>query len=151
LRSAAAGIRQGPRSHAPAAVSRDSRGDPAARREGGDRARRRGQDPAVPAAGAAPGAGPVRLLLCALLALAGLVFASYCVVVIDERQLGFRTVLGVPEAEPLEPGLHLRLPWLHEVETFERRMQRFDSPRHEPQTREGELVRLDYYVLWRIV
>jgi membrane protease subunit HflC len=103
----------------------------------------------------------VRRLLCAVLAVAVGVFASFCVFVIDERQLGFRTLLGMPEPEPLpgvglnqplllEPGLYLRIPGLHRIETFEKRRQRFDSPRHEPQTAQGELIRLDYYVIWRI-
>jgi membrane protease subunit HflC len=92
----------------------------------------------------------VRLLLALLLVLTAAVFASFFVVVIDERQIGFRTLLGVPESESLDPGVHLRVPWLHEVVTFEKRLQRFDSPRHEPQTREGELIRLDYYLIWRI-
>jgi membrane protease subunit HflC len=103
----------------------------------------------------------VRRLLCAVLAVAVGVFASFCVFVVDERQVGFRTLLGIPEPEPLlgvqlnqplllEPGMYLRIPGLHRIETFEKRRQRFDSPRHEPQTAQGELIRLDYYVIWRI-
>jgi membrane protease subunit HflC len=103
----------------------------------------------------------MRRLLCAVLLVAGAVFASFCLVVIDERQIGFRTLLGIPEPEPvlgmqlnqpllLEPGLYLRIPGFHHVDVFEKRRQRFDSPRHEPQTAEGELIRLDYYVIWRV-
>jgi membrane protease subunit HflC len=103
----------------------------------------------------------VRRLLCAVLGLAVIVFASFALVVIDERQIGFRTLLGIPEPAPvlglqlnrpllLEPGVYLRIPGLHQVVTFDKRRQRFDSPRHEPQTAQGELIRLDYYVIWRI-
>jgi membrane protease subunit HflC len=103
----------------------------------------------------------MRRLLCSVLAVAALVFASLCVVVIDERQIGFRTLLGMPEPAPvlgvqlnrpllLEPGVYLRVPGLQQVATFEKRRQRFDSPRHEPQTAQGELIRLEYYVIWRI-
>jgi membrane protease subunit HflC len=96
--------------------------------------------------------------LCLVLGAALVVFGSYCCVVIDERQIGFRTYLGVPEPDPvfglnpllLEPGLYLRVPGVHAVERFDRRRQRFDSPPHEAQTRESELIRLDYYVIWRI-
>ena len=103
----------------------------------------------------------MRWLGCAVLAVAAVVFASFCVLVIDERQIGFRTLMGIPEPRPLlglelnrplllEPGFYLRIPGLHQVTTFDKRRQRFDSPRHEPQTAQGELIRLDYYVIWRI-
>jgi membrane protease subunit HflC len=103
----------------------------------------------------------MRWLLCAVLVVAAFVFASLCTVVIDERQVGFRTLLGIPEPAPLlglrlnqplllEPGLYLRIPGLHRVEFYDKRRQRFDSPRHEPQTGQGELIRLEYYVIWRI-
>jgi membrane protease subunit HflC len=102
----------------------------------------------------------MRRLLCALLLVSGAVFASLCVVVLDEREVGFRTLLGMPEPELLgrslnrplllEPGWYLRIPWLHEITRFDKRRQRFDSPRHEPQTAQGELIRLEYYVIWRI-
>jgi len=103
----------------------------------------------------------MRRLLCAVLGVAAAVFASYCIVVVDERQIGFRTLLGIPDPEPvlgvrlnepllLEPGWYLQVPGLHHVELFDKRRQRFDSPRHEPQTAPGELIRLEYYVIWRI-
>jgi membrane protease subunit HflC len=103
----------------------------------------------------------MRRLLCALLGVALVVFAWYGVVVIDERQIGFRTLLGIPDPEPvlgmrlnepllLEPGWYVQIPGLHHVTTFDKRRQRFDSPRHEPQTAQGELIRLEYYLIWRI-
>jgi len=98
--------------------------------------------------------------LCGLLAIAVAVIASLFVVVIDESQIGFRTLLGMPDAEFLgrsihqpvlrEPGLYLRIPLLHDVRYLDKRRQRFDSPRHEPQTTQGELIRIEYYVIWRI-
>jgi membrane protease subunit HflC len=102
----------------------------------------------------------MRRLLCSLLLLSLAIFASVCLVVLDEREIGFRTLLGMPEPELLgrslnrplllEPGWYVRIPGLHEVTRFEKRRQRFDSPRHEPQTAQGELIRLEYYVIWRI-
>lgn len=102
----------------------------------------------------------MRRFLCALLLITAGVIASLGVIVLDERELGFRTLLGMPESEflgrslnqPLliEPGWYVAIPGLHQVTRFEKRRQRFDSPRHEPQTAQGELVRLEYYVIWRI-
>ena len=66
-----------------------------------------------------------RRLLGVLFLLAGVVFARLCVVILDEREMGFRTVLGDPDprvmgfpinrAELTEPGLYIRIPGLHQL------------------------------------
>ncbi len=56
-------------------------------------------------------------------------FARFCIVILDEREQAFRTLLNQPEPRlmgyslnrPLltEPGLYLRIPGLHQIHRFD--------------------------------
>lgn len=99
----------------------------------------------------------VLLLLLATVAVA----ASFCIVIIDEREVAFRTVLN--ESDPVvlgfhinrpvldRPGWYVRVPFLHQLYRYEKRRMRYD--RGEPlelQTSEKLLIEVDYYAVWRI-
>jgi membrane protease subunit HflC len=91
----------------------------------------------------------VLLLLLATVAVA----AAFCVVVIDERETGFRTLLGRPDplgAVLIEPGLYLRIPGLHSIDIYDKRLQRFDADSQEVQFSDGRLMEVDYFVAYRI-
>lgn len=100
--------------------------------------------------------GLVLLLLVAALA----VGASFCIVVIDEREQGFRTLLSSPEYSlfgvelnrPLldKPGWYLRIPGIHQVYRYEARQLNFDAEPRQLQTTNKLLLEVDYYALWRI-
>lgn len=102
-----------------------------------------------------------RSVVALLVLAAALVFVSFCVIVIDEREQGFRTVLGDPDPEFLgisfnrpvlsEPGLYLRIPGLHEVQRYNRRLQLFNAEAREELYLADQLaVEVDYYVTFRI-
>ena len=96
------------------------------------------------------------LLIVLTLAVASL----FCVVILDEREQAFRTLLNEPEpsvfgislnqANLVEPGWYLRVPFLHEFYRYERRNLHFHSTPHSLNTVDRTLVDVDYYVIWRI-
>ncbi|MEE9279792.1 MAG: protease modulator HflC [Myxococcota bacterium] len=106
----------------------------------------------------------VVLLLLATLGVA----ASFCVVIIDEREVAFRTILnesdmvlpGLGQLNPGsgdrpaildQPGWYIRIPFIHQLYRYEKRRMRYD--RAEPlelQTSEKLLIEVDYYAVWRI-
>ena len=107
-----------------------------------------------------------RLLGFLLLATLG-VAASFCIVIIDEREVAFRTLLN--ESDPVVFGLHVnpgsgdmpavldrprwyvRIPFVHQLYRYEKRRMRYD--RGDPlelQTSEKLLIEVDYYAVWRI-
>jgi len=99
--------------------------------------------------------------LSALLVVLTLAVASlFCVVILDEREQAFRTLLNEPEPRILgfalnrpnlvEPGWYLRVPFLHELYRYDRRNLLFHSTPHSLNTVDRTLVDLDYYVVWRI-
>ena len=97
-------------------------------------------------------------LLLVVLTLA--VASLFCVVILDEREQAFRTLLNEPEPRILglslnrpnltEPGWYLRVPFLHEFYRYDRRNLHYHSTPHSLNTVDRTLVDLDYYVIWRI-
>ncbi len=86
--------------------------------------------------------------------------ALFCVVILDEREQAFRTLLNEPDPKILgvslnqsnlvEPGWYVRIPGLHELYVYDRRNLHFHSLPHSLNTVDRTLVDLDYYVIWRI-
>lgn len=94
-----------------------------------------------------------------LLAAAG-VAASFCVVILDEREQAFRSFLqqadyerfGIRLNEPslTEPGWYLRIPVLHDLRRYEKRLQRYDADPRDLFTSEKLQIKVDYFAMWRI-
>ena len=55
----------------------------------------------------------------------------------------------VVEAD-LEPGLHFKIPFVHEVRRFDARLQVSDAERTEFLTKESKFLIIDAYVMWRV-
>lgn len=96
------------------------------------------------------------LLLVATLAVVSL----FCVVILDERDQAFRTLLNQPEPtffgmalnrpNLLEPGWYIRIPGLHELYRYDRRNRLMRSDPRSLVTVDRTLIDVDYYVIWRI-
>ena len=96
-----------------------------------------------------------RLLVLVLVAAAVVVGLSMRV--LDERQVAFRTLLGDPDpaffpwmaSELVGPAVYLKLPLLHQVDVYDRRIKRFESAQRElPMNQEP--IEIGYFVIWRI-
>jgi len=95
-----------------------------------------------------------------LLAAALVVFALFCVTIIDEREQGFRTfwnqaqptLFGVALNRPnlTEPGWYIVIPVVHQLSRYPRQNILFHSSKRSLNTVERTLVDADYYVVWRI-
>jgi membrane protease subunit HflC len=90
-------------------------------------------------------------------ALAAVVLVAVSLRVLDERQVAFRTLLGDPDpaffpwmkSELVGPAVYLKLPLLHDVDVYDRRIKRFQSDKRElPMNQEP--VEIGYFVIWRI-
>lgn len=101
-----------------------------------------------------------RWLAAVLVLLAGGAFARLCVVILDEREQAFRTLLNEPEfrafgvrlnrPELTEPGVYLRIPGLHQIYLYDRRQLRYDADPRELYTKEKQLIEVDYFAIWQI-
>ena len=88
------------------------------------------------------------------------VVSLFCVVILDEREEAFRTLLNQPEPTVFglalnrpnltEPGWYFRVPGLHEMYRYDRRNRLFHSAPRSLVTVDRTLIDVDYYVIWRI-
>jgi membrane protease subunit HflC len=72
------------------------------------------------------------------------------VVVTREDEQKLILLLGNPRERATQPGLALRLPFLEEVRTFDRRWLHLNSKPRLVQTVDRERIVVDNYVIWRI-
>jgi membrane protease subunit HflC len=94
-----------------------------------------------------------------LLAAFGVV-ASFCIVILDEREQAFRTFLNDPDFKVFgvqlgetvltEPGWYVRIPGLQQLYVYDRRRLRYDAKPRDLYTSEKLLIQVDYYAMWRI-
>jgi membrane protease subunit HflC len=94
------------------------------------------------------------LLLIVAAAMAALVkageFGLGPVVVTREDEQKLILLLKNPRDEATKPGISLRIPFLEEVRTFDRRWLHLNSKARLVQTMDRERVVVDNYVIWRI-
>jgi membrane protease subunit HflC len=69
---------------------------------------------------------------------------------VSEGQLAIKSVGGEIVDADLAPGLHFRLPLVHEVSRFDKRVITQLYRQERFLTREQEQLRVDFYVKWRI-
>jgi membrane protease subunit HflC len=98
-----------------------------------------------------------RLLFLGLVAsavLAALVWAGEIgvgpVVITHEDEMKLVLVFGSPASVQTEPGLSLRMPFVSDVRTFDKRLIYTNAEPLPMQTRDAEQPVIDHYVVWRI-
>lgn len=82
--------------------------------------------------------------------LVALVVVSKSFFVVRENEyaivLQFRDIVGSDYA----PGLHVKIPFMNQVQKFERRVMTRNYPAEQFLTSEGKILNVDFYVKWRI-
>lgn len=84
--------------------------------------------------------------------IAGLVLwaASNSLFIVDQRERALLFQFGELKGESYAPGLHLKLPFVQRVDTFDGRVLTLDNQTENFLTVEKKNVEVDYYVKWRI-
>jgi modulator of FtsH protease HflC len=83
-------------------------------------------------------------LVVAVLLLATSTFA------VRETELAMKLRFGEILRADYKPGLHFKAPFYHEVRKFERRITTRNYPSEQFLTSEGKILRIDFYIKWRI-
>lgn len=71
--------------------------------------------------------------------------------VVDETKQAIVLRLGQPVGDIKKPGLHVRIPILHQVEFFEKRLMDYDAAPAEILTSDKKNLVVDNYAKWRII
>ena len=85
-----------------------------------------------------------------LVVIVGLVFflSAYTV---DQTEQVIITQFGRPVGEPIiEPGLHFKLPFVQQVNSFDKRYLAWDGPMVEMSTKDKTYLQVDTFARWRI-
>lgn len=87
------------------------------------------------------------VLVVAALALFAFSLAAFTV---RETELAIKFRFGQIVRADYEPGLHFMVPFVNNVRKFEKRVITHNYPEEQFLTSEGKILRIDFYVKWRI-
>jgi membrane protease subunit HflC len=83
-----------------------------------------------------------------VLVLVGL--ASTSIFVVDERQRAIKLRFGEVVEADIMPGVHFKVPWVHQVKKFDARLLTLDSKPERFLTVGKKFVEVDSFIKWRI-
>ncbi len=88
----------------------------------------------------------------AVIALAVLMVVSGAIYTVSETEQVIITKFGEPIGKPIvTPGLKFKIPFLHKVNSFDKRILEWDGPATEMPTKDKTYIRVDTYARWAIV
>jgi membrane protease subunit HflC len=80
----------------------------------------------------------------------GVLLLSTATFSVRETELAMKLRFGEILRADYKPGLHFKAPFYHEVRKFERRITTRNYPSEQFLTSEGKILRIDFYIKWRI-
>jgi modulator of FtsH protease HflC len=83
--------------------------------------------------------------------IAGVLVLATSTFSVRETELAMKLRFGEIVQPHYDPGLHFKAPFYHEVRKFERRITTRNYPSEQFLTSEGKILRIDFYIKWRIV
>ncbi|WP_349647810.1 protease modulator HflC [Candidatus Parabeggiatoa sp. HSG14] len=90
-------------------------------------------------------------MMVGVMALIFLVVGLMSVFTVSEVELALKLRLGKVVSADFPPGLHFKLPFIHQIRTFDKRIQTLDAPPERFLTSEKKNLMVDSFVKWRIV
>lgn len=86
------------------------------------------------------------------LSIAGIWLLMASTFTINQTEQAIVTQFGRPIGEPIEiPGLHFKLPFIQQVNLFDKRYLAWDGPMVEMSTKDKTYVQVDTFARWRII
>jgi membrane protease subunit HflC len=91
-----------------------------------------------------------RILALLIAVVAVFVVASNSLFQVNETELAIKFRFGEIVRADYDPGLHVMVPFVNNVRTFDRRVLTRNYPSEQFLTSEGKILNVDFYVKWRI-
>jgi membrane protease subunit HflC len=91
-----------------------------------------------------------RLLVLVIAVGALFIVASNSLFQVHETELAIKFRFGEIVKADYEPGLHVMIPFVNNVRTFDRRVLTRNYPSEQFLTSEGKILNVDFYAKWRI-
>jgi membrane protease subunit HflC len=90
-------------------------------------------------------------MMIGVMALIFLIVGLMSVFTVSETEVALKLRLGKVVSADFPAGLHLKLPFIHQIRTFDKRIQTLDAPPEHFLTSEKKNLIVDSFVKWRIV
>jgi membrane protease subunit HflC len=95
---------------------------------------------------------PVTLIVVLVLALAAIVVVSEGLYIVDEAEQVVITQFGKIIGDPIrEPGLHFKVPFLQQINTFDKRLLDWDGEKTVSKTLEQKFISVEVFARWKII
>jgi modulator of FtsH protease HflC len=91
-----------------------------------------------------------RLVLVLIAAAAGALLIALSTFTVRETELAIKFTFGDIVRADYDPGLHLMFPLVNNVRKFEKRIVTRNYPSEQFLTSEGKILKIDFYIKWRI-
>jgi membrane protease subunit HflC len=75
---------------------------------------------------------------------------SMAAFMVNEKELAVKFRFGEIIKADYEPGLHFQIPFVNNVRKYDRRILTRDEPSEQFLTSEGKILKIDYFLKWRI-
>lgn len=93
-----------------------------------------------------------KVVLAGVLIILGLIVLGSALYTVDETEQVIITQFGEPVGPVIkEPGLHVKVPFIQKVNTFEKRFLEWDGSPNQIPTKDKRYIWVDTYARWRIV
>ncbi len=69
---------------------------------------------------------------------------------VDQRVFAVKFALGKFADSKIDPGLHVKVPFINNIKKFDKRIQTYDVRPQLFTTSDSELLNVDYFIKWRI-
>jgi len=70
---------------------------------------------------------------------------------VDEKEHALKLKIGKVIKSDYEPGLHWKVPYIHDIKKFDSRIQTLDNKPTSVLNTDNEYLEVDYFVKWRIL
>ena len=80
-----------------------------------------------------------------------LLFASSCFYIIGQTEQAVLLQFDAPREIVTEPGLHVKIPWVQQVEYIDKRLLNLDAPAEEVIAQDKKRMVVDAFARWHIV
>ena len=87
------------------------------------------------------------LVVLVVIALIGLFSFTFQV---DQRETAIKLKFGKVDKANIQPGLHIKIPFMNTIEKYDNRILTLNVPPTEFPTNEKKYVKVDFFAKWRI-
>jgi membrane protease subunit HflC len=93
----------------------------------------------------------IKWIITGVLAFLGIIVLNATFYTVDQREQAVITQFGEPVRVVTDPGLHIKIPFIQQITSFEKRILEWDGQAEQIPTKDKKFILVDTYARWKIV